>query len=148
MVTELMAKCAADARELAASRFQMPLDGTFESIQVLENILCVQYNDIPRGWKRIFKKPPTEQQLQHFALLWGGYLGEVLRERLGGAWTYAEEGVMAGAACLDINGTLISPPAKVMKRLLNGPEDDLWIYAYIIDHDQKKEREKSDSSPE
>jgi hypothetical protein len=132
-VSELMETCATDAKRVAHEKFQIDLDGSFESIEQLERILSIQWNALPRGWKRFLKRGPTDEEIQRLTFLWGGYLGEAMRARLGGEWTMPDEGLMAGYACLNIDGMLTSPQAKVGKRLTNGPEDNVWFYAGAIE---------------
>ena len=138
-IAELMATCALDARNAAQSKFNCSLDGSFASIETLEEILAIQHAAIPRGWKRLLRKPLPPEAIQRSAFLWGGYLGEVFRERWGGEWSFAEEGPLAGSACLTIGSMVLSPPAKVGKRLENGAEDSVWSYAKILEK-QMEER--------
>lgn len=39
--------------------------------------------------------------------------------------------------CLRKGDTKIWPPAKVGKRLTNGPEDNVWMYSQVILEDWK-----------
>lgn len=135
-----METCATDAARLAREKFQIDLDGSFESIEGLERILALQWDAIPKGWKRYLKRGPSDDEIERLTYLWGGYLGEAMRTRLGGTWVMPEEGSMAGYACLDIEGTLTSPQAKVGKRLTEGPEDDVWFYARAIEAHVREQR--------
>lgn len=130
-----MEACASDARAVAESKFGIHLDGSFESIQGLERILAIQHASIPRGWKRWFRKGPADDVIHRFTYLWGGYLGEIFRQRHGGAWTIPDDGPMAGFACLEVSGTILSPQAKVAKRLQSGAEDNVWLYSVILDRE-------------
>ena len=139
-IADLMASCALDARAVAQSKFNCSLDGSFASIETLEEILAIQHAAIPKGWKRFFRKPLSPEAIQRSVFLWGGYLGGVFRERWGGEWSFAEDGPLAGHACLTIDGMVLSPPAKVGKRLENGSEDSVWFYANVLDKQIEERR--------
>ena len=67
------------------------------------------------------------------AKMYGGYVGEVFRKSGGGEW-FLDEEIMPGLAIpgLQKEDHRIWPPAKVGKRLTNGPEDNVWHYFQIV----------------
>ncbi len=131
-LTVAMRHCATDAIRLAESQFQIPLDGSYESIRDLDRILEIQHRAIPRGILKLFRKGPDENAIARFAYLWGGYLGETLRARWGGDWEMPEDGVMAGLACLHIAGLTLTPISRVGKRITYGQAEDVWAYALAL----------------
>jgi len=64
-----------------------------------------------------------------FALMYGGYVGEVIRRIAGGEW-------VAGTVRLDpklvIGNVELSPATKVLKRMNNGVEDHLAHYVESV----------------
>jgi hypothetical protein len=73
------------------------LDYTPESIQRVEQILSGVYNSKPRGLlSRLFGRALSGDDAARLARMYGSYVGESLRRK----WCY--------------------------KRLMNGPEDNIW----------------------
>jgi hypothetical protein len=69
----------------------------------------------------------TEAQIAEASTLWGIYAGEVIRRYYGGQWS-----VVDGVADLALGGKNASPIAKVRKRIVNGPMDNLKYYFQSI----------------
>ena len=65
--------------------------------------------------------------------MYGGYVGEMLRRSSGGEW-YIDRSIVPGQATIGLrNGDqAIWPPSKVGKRLVNGPEDNVWHYFQVV----------------
>lgn len=128
-VGHLMAAYSADAVQLA-SRMGYELDYTGESLLAVEEILEKYHRDLPKGWKRLFRRTPTEEQISQVSKMWGGYVGEVMRRELGGEWGMSSS--FENAISLIINTTEIYPPAKVNKRILNGNEDNIYLFFRVM----------------
>ena len=121
-----------DAVDFAREHFGVHLDYSLESLRELDTILQRFHDDLPKGLSKAFKRGPSEEQVAQHAKTWGGYLGEVIRRRWGGTWVLPEEGPFAGAICLEVGDTLISPPSRTAKRMMNGPEDSVYDYASVL----------------
>ena len=102
-----------------AKNLGIDLDYTNESVHQVENILDSLYKASQEG-------RPSENQYVDFANIYGCYVGETLVKNLGrGKWIIPQDGPVIGALAVDIDGELTLFPAKVYRRLKNGPEDNV-----------------------
>jgi hypothetical protein len=134
-VGDMMEAYAVDAVDFAREHFHYELDYSVESIERVEQILARFHEELPTGLGKALRRGPSDEQIEQQAKVWGGYLGEVIRRRWGGTWTIPADGPMANALCLDIDGTLISPPGKAYKRIIDGPEDNVSYYVAVLAQD-------------
>lgn len=124
-----MQAAAEGAVQHARKHWSTELDFSASSVEEVELILARMHESIPKSkFAAMFKKGPTEEQKAQVALAYGAYIGEVLRREFGGDWsTETVEG--RDAVALNFNpANTIFPPAKVWKRLHNGPEDDIKVF--------------------
>lgn len=132
-IADVMQAYAQDAVDMARERFQTHLDFSENSIEQVEKILTTLYNALPKGtlgkWLR---RGPSQDQLWQMAKIWGGYVGEVIRRRWGGEWATETAAHPGTVITLRVLGSDIFPPAKVYKRLTNGPEDNVWFYYQVL----------------
>lgn len=70
---------------------------------------------------------PTPRQYQALVMMYGGYLGEVIRRHLGGTWHVADS-----SAVLGYRGVELRPVEKIDKRL-RSPADDLVAFVDFIE---------------
>ena len=132
-VGELMEAYALDAVDFAREHFGYDLDYSVESVERVEQILARFHDELPSGLGKALRRGrPSEEQIEQQAKVWGGYLGEVIRRRWGGTWTIPTEGPMANAFCLKLGETLISPPGKAYKRIVDGPGDSVSFYVAVL----------------
>ncbi len=96
-------------------QFLQELDFSPVSIERIE-WLASEFDRHPEHWES-----PEEQS--HFVILWGVYIGEVLRRHCGGQWVVSGETVALQAA-----GLTLYPLAKVQQRLTEGPVENLVSY--------------------
>lgn len=122
----VMGAYAKDAVDHARSNFGVTLDFSEGSVRVLEELVGRQHDEYAKG------NTPDEEGLETFCKMWGAYLGEVIRKQHGGEWTVASEGPFAGAYLLTIGDTQMSPPSKIYKRIVDGPEDNLEHYYQVM----------------
>jgi hypothetical protein len=125
---ELMAEYAQDAVATARDKFQIDLDYTLESIDSLDIILEAQFAAIPTGWQLLYRRRPSKRKLRTLSKMWGGYLGEVLRRQWGGQWLAPTDGPFKGGLTLLVQGTMLSPIARVHKQMVNGSEASVAVY--------------------
>lgn len=132
---------AQDAVDLAREQFQVNLDFSESSLEQVEKILAGLHNSLPRGvLSKLFRRGPSQEQIWEMAKGWGGYVGEVIRQRWGGEWA-TETAVHPGTVItLHVLGSDIFPPAKVYKRLTNGAEDNIWYYYQVLKQDFEQTR--------
>ena len=128
---------ALDAVDLARERFQIELDFSEGSIEKVERILANYHNSLPKGvFGKLFGRGPSNDAIWQFAKIWGGYVGEVIRRRWGGEWAL-ESAAFPGQQMitLKVRGQDIFPPSKAGKRMVNGPEDDIWLFYQVVKRD-------------
>jgi hypothetical protein len=100
------------------------LDFSGESLEGVERImnkLHKQAKDAPADQKL------TEEQIADASKLWGMYVGEVIRRTYGGQWSIRD-----GGPDLALGGKNASPLAKVRKRIVDGPMENLKYYFQSI----------------
>ena len=123
---EIMAAYAANAVTFAQSNFGITLDYTTNSIEQVESLANRLFYTRPKGFiARLFRKEPSENDIQNVCKMLGSYIGEVYRQHKGGEWQINEE--LQAIGLLD-GETWIFPLAKVLKRITNGKKDDLSAY--------------------
>jgi hypothetical protein len=114
---EVMQKSAQEVVGFAKTTFKVKLDFSEKSIKEVEKILAALYESITPENK------PTDNQLQSAAMLWGSYIGEVIRRNYGGEWQKTSAGII-----FKIANAELYPLDKVYKRLTNGVEDNIEFY--------------------
>lgn len=102
------------AIKTAKLTFGESLDFTSDSLEGVERIMTRIQKQDPK---------PTDEQLTELAKLWGVYVGEVIRRYYGGQWVMVE-----GVPDVALGGKHASPIAKVRKRLVGGPTENLKYY--------------------
>lgn len=129
-INELMSTYAEEAVQFAESTFGVVLDYSTGSVEQVEIIAEQLYDSRPKGfWNRLFKRGPSEDEVQTVCKMLGGYIGEVFRRAKGGEWAMHEE---LSAVGLKRNDSWIFPPDKVHKRLTVGADENLWVYFRIV----------------
>lgn len=129
---EMMAAYAANAVNFAVSNFGIALDFSIASIEQVEVIANRLFHTRPKGFiAKLFRKEPSESDVQNVCKMLGGYIGEVYRRNKGGEWQINHDHQAIGL--LD-GETWIFPLAKVLKRITNGKKDDLKLcFAEILE---------------
>ena len=142
MVNDMMSAYSEDAVDFANLKFGMTLDFSSESIEKVEQIADTLYQARPRGFlARIFRRGPSDADVEQICKMLGGYIGEVFRRNKGGDWAIHPD---FNALGVQRDQAWIFPPSKVHKRLANGPEDNLWSYFRVV-LDEPWESSASDS---
>ena len=123
---EIMAAYAANAVNFAQSNFGISLDFTVESMERVEALANRLFHTRPKGFiAGLFRRQPSDNDVQDVCKMLGSYIGEVYRRNKGGAWQINQDHQAIGL--LD-GETWIFPLAKVLKRITNGKKDDLKVY--------------------
>jgi hypothetical protein len=123
-VAQMSGAYALDAVDVAQSNFKTALDGSEESVAVVEEILGVLHESMAAD------KPPDDL-VWKFARIFGSYVGEVMRKNHGGRWGFSKDGGEKHYA-LERDGQILWPQSRAYKRLINGPEDNVWHYYQIM----------------
>ncbi len=120
---QIMAAYAVNAVNFAQTNFRISLDFSVKSIAQVEIIANGLYYMRPKGFiARLFRKQPSEHEVETVSKMLGSYIGEVYRQNKGGEWQINHEHQAIGL--LD-GENWIFPLAKVYKRITNGKQDDL-----------------------
>ena len=116
----MMEGYAQAAVELAHKEFELELDYSSDSVDVLDDILVV-----------VSESP--EKDLDFEVRLWGSYLGEVLRRRYAGGWEMTQyPGGTLAVPAVDVRGSRLFPLMKVYRRLTAGEEEDLRSFYTMV----------------
>jgi hypothetical protein len=109
---------------------EQPFDFTDDSVQAVERLAASLHRSRPHDWKT---NPASSEDLEGSAKVLGFYVGEVMRLHHGAVWGFVEmpDGDRTYGVLLP-DGSLTSPIAKALKRLTDGPGDDLWSYFRIV----------------
>jgi hypothetical protein len=108
------------AVKIAKLTFSESLDFSAESLEGLERIMGALH-------KQAKQAPLSADHLAEQSKLWGIYVGEVIRRYYGGQWSMID-----GSPDLTLGGKTASPLAKVRKRIVDGPMDNLKYYFQSI----------------
>jgi hypothetical protein len=116
----------AAAREHAQRIYSTQLDFSARSIADVELILGRLSESIPHGrFQKLIRKQPSPEQIAHLALIYGIYLGEVLRRKFGGEWRLeSAEGEKTIGLRLPA-GTTVYPASQTYRRLLGGAAENV-----------------------
>lgn len=140
-VTKMMAAYSLDAID-HASREGRTLDYSEGSLHDVEAMIAKLHNTMPGRTGMVLGRGPTDEQIATVAKMYGGYIGFVMRFEWGeGEWVVPEDGPFAKALCLQYGrDALTSPPAKVYKRVVDGPADNIWYYYQVLSQGRKEHR--------
>jgi hypothetical protein len=129
-INDMMAAYAEDAIDFAFNNFGISLDYTNESVRQVEAMAETLAQSRPKNFvRKLFRKSPSDEELQTVCKMLGGYIGEVYRRAKGGTWEINEQFQALG---VHQEENWVFPPAKVHKRLTNGAEDNLWSYFNVL----------------
>jgi hypothetical protein len=102
------------------------LDFTEHSIADVELILGRLSESIPHGrFQKLLKKQPSPEQIAHVAMIYGVYVGEVLRRKLGGEWRLDS---VEGETTIGLRlpgGTTVYPASQAYRRLMIGAAENV-----------------------
>lgn len=109
-----------------AKSFKKELDYSDESIKELEKILEYYYMDLKPSlfsgfFKKKEKKKPTVNQVYSMATIWGIYIGETIRRKMGDKVFWENDDTFY----LKAGETKIFPIEKVYKRMKRGSSDSV-----------------------
>ena len=128
---DMMQAYAGDGVAYAVKTFAEALDYSEASVERVEGILAKLFDAQPKGFfVKLLRSGPTPEQIDQLAKALGGYVGEVMRRHWGGKWKL-ESAAFPGQSVITLelaNGSDVWPHFKVGKRLINGPEDNVWHY--------------------
>ena len=108
----------------AKLKFGESLDFSSDSLEGVERIMIQLHKQAKdtTGDQKL-----TEEQITELSKTWGMYVGEVIRRYYGGQWS-----IVDGTPDLALGGKNASPLAKVRKRIVDGPMENLKYYFQSI----------------
>lgn len=124
-IAEIAAAYSLDAVDLAAANFSVKLDWSDGSVKNVEEILGRLHDEMARS------KPP-EDAVWTFAKAFGSYVGEVLRRHHGGEWGMVTLNGQTFPGIQQDGHRLCWPWGRAHKRIVNGPEDNIWHYYQLM----------------
>lgn len=137
-VNDMMAAYAEDAVDYA-KKLNKTLDYSEQSIQQVEDICTMLYNEIPKNFfKRLIKKAPSEETIIQMSKILGGYIGEVMIKHYGGSWDIEDFMNQGNTILVSIGELKTFPVGKVYKRLKNGPGDNVYYYYHVMTKELSK----------
>jgi hypothetical protein len=141
-IEEIVHNMSNKAVEYAKS-FDKVFNYSEDNIKDLEEILDYYSNDLKGSFlKNVFRKinktMPTENQIYSMSLIWGSYLGQVLKKHINTELSWVEENVFGDGEIIHLKKdeeNRIFPIDKVYKRLINGKEDSIISFYEVIKND-------------
>ena len=124
-VAKMAAAYALDAIDVAQRNFGTALDGSEASVANVEQLLDTLQQSIP-------EQKPSKDVIWTFAKIFGSYVGEVFRKNYGGSWGFCADESGEKQYALEQNGTIIWPHTRAYKRLVDGPENNVWHYYQVL----------------
>lgn len=103
-----------------AKRFEIELDFSEESIKQVESIISI-YESKKAGIDDKNKIPVV-------GMMYGSYIGEVYIRNYGGKWVNITFDDRTFPGVQGSDGSSFSPWSKVIARILQGEENNLWKY--------------------
>lgn len=115
-----------DTVDFAASKFQVKLDFTDNSIKEVESIL----NELH---KAILQDRPSDEQVLGMSKGFAGYIGETLRNNHDAHWISEQNThIKKQGPAIVYNDSEFYVVSKVTGRLLKGPEDNIWVIYNVV----------------
>lgn len=143
---KLVEQYDAAAREAAFKWRSTSFDHSPETIPLLEEMLEELHRELnKKSLRRRIGLGTNEVDIAQWANLWGIYLGESLRRRLGGRWITGHEEAPTLLAVELHDGTVIFPTARVFRRLSDGGAENVVEYYEMVVREVGSADEADDS---
>jgi hypothetical protein len=113
------------AIKTARTKWDLALDFGPDSLRKVESVLAQLHDALKTAAP---EERPTEKQIEAASIIWGVYVGEVIRRQYGGKWELTPDGVLQ----LTINASTLFPLRKVQKRITDGPQDNVAFYCHAL----------------
>lgn len=110
-----------------AKSFEKNFNYTENNIKDLEEILDYYSNDLKSS-------NPIESQIYSMSLIWGSYLGKLLKMHINFELCWVKEDVFGVGEIIHLKSgeNRIFPVEKVYKRLINGKEDNIISFYELM----------------
>jgi hypothetical protein len=120
-LTQLMADSAQNAVVTTKEEFNLELDGSAESIQLVDDVILSwidKYKDLALEDNAVFT----------ICNLYGAYVGEIFRHKVGGSWRYDISDPDSPHVLLDYAGKSYAFPGICYQRLVNDSQVSVKSY--------------------
>jgi hypothetical protein len=124
-----------DAVDFTNQKFKKQLNFSEDSIKDVEECL-----DALSRTRAQYK--PTNEQLYNTAKMYAGYIGQVIKLKWGGDWRDESEYSLKNGPALKVNDQQLFLVSKIYRRLVNGPEDNIWHFYLIFKKDMESSSTK------
>lgn len=121
-IPEIAEAYSMDAVDFARDHFKIKLDWSDGSVAHIETMLSVFHDQLANA-------QPSDERISGFAKMFGSYIGEVFRRNHAAAWGLVTLGGETFVG-LEISGSGVRlwPWDRTRRRMLNGPDDNVWDY--------------------
>jgi hypothetical protein len=111
-LTDLMIDSSQNAVTTTKEEFNLTLDGSEQSIKLVDDIIL--------GWVDRYKDPVLEESAVFtICNIYGAYIGEIFRNKVGGNWAYDESDPSAPYIVLNYAGSTYAFAGICYQRLVN-----------------------------
>ena len=120
-LNKLMSDCAKDAVVAASSEFNITLDSSPESVTLVDDILLSfidKYHD----------QALEDQAVFTICNIFGAYVGEILKNNIGGEWIYDQSNPNAPYVLLGVGENTYAFAGICYERLVNNSETSVQEY--------------------
>lgn len=118
---QLMADSAENAIETTKEEFNLELDGSVESIALVDDVIL--------SWIEKYKDQALEDNAVFtICNIYGAYVGEIFRQRVGGHWHYDESDPDAPYVVLEYAGKTYAFAGICYQRLVNDSQISVKNY--------------------
>ncbi len=123
-LAESMQTSAQAAVHWAREMFGTTLDFSEDSLPAVERILQQLGDRRPKSWfANLFSDRSTGHKNTEIAMVWGSYVGEVMRRQWGGEWRSERKNRVS----LWVNGSVTFPVEMVYNYLTNRSQDSVCV---------------------
>lgn len=120
-LTELMVDCAQNAVITTQQEFNLDLDGTDQSLELVDEVIL--------GWLARYRNQALEENaIFTICNIYGAYVGEIFRKKVGGNWNYDVSNPDAPYVVLEYAGNTFAFPGICYQRLVNDSEVSVKSY--------------------
>ena len=120
-LTDLMRDSAQNAVTSTEEEFNLILDGSAQSINLVDDVIL--------SWLGKYKDQVLEENAVFtICNIYGAYVGEIFRNKVGGNWTYDESDIDAPYVVLDYAGSTYAFAGICYQRLVNDSQISVRSY--------------------
>jgi hypothetical protein len=144
---EEMVALASEAVKLAKGTFYMELDYSPESVKEVEELLGMMHEEFLRRQRDKQDAAGLEEDLRAKAVVWGAYIGEVIKRERPGRW---ERDTQMGKDTFGLqleSEQTVFPVSWVYKRIHDGESDNVWLKFAVATDRVKKLEFPTDAPP-